>query len=72
MPCLFAKSADDQAHPPYFTGLAGYQIRKLLLPVLTSLPAIERRWPGFFFWTGKGRYEADRRSRLLAARGEAH
>jgi NADH dehydrogenase FAD-containing subunit len=68
----FAKSADDQAHPPYFTGLAGYQIRKLLLPVLTSLPAIERRWPGFFFWTGKGRYEADRRSRLLAARGEAH
>ncbi len=66
----FSKTPDDHARPPYFTGRAGYAIRRSLLPFITALPGIERRWPGFFFWAGKGRYEAAKRSAgRLAARG---
>ncbi|HEX2909185.1 MAG TPA: FAD-dependent oxidoreductase [Chloroflexia bacterium] len=68
----FGKSPDDHPHPPYFTGRVGYGIRSLFLPAFTALPAIERRWPGFFFWTGKDRYAAKRRTeKPLPSRGNA-
>lgn len=67
----FPKSADDRPHSPYFTGWLGYGFRRFFLPVITALPALERRWPGFFFWTGKGRFAAAKKGRPQTAPGDA-
>ncbi|HEX2090753.1 MAG TPA: FAD-dependent oxidoreductase [Longimicrobiaceae bacterium] len=49
---------DDRPNPPYFTGRLGHETREFFVRLLADLPNIERRWPGFFTWLGKGRYAA--------------
>ncbi len=58
----YHSSADDVPLPPYFTGRAGYAIRRLGTTFLAGVFGIERRWPGFYFWLGKGRYAAAKRA----------
>jgi NADH dehydrogenase FAD-containing subunit len=57
----FNNYPDDRPHRPYFTGRLGYQTRELFVRFLAASPAVERRWPGFFFWVGKRRYARMRR-----------
>lgn len=54
----FSNYPDDNPKPPYFTGRIGYEFREFFVRFLAALPLLERRWPGFFFWLGKGRYAA--------------
>jgi NADH dehydrogenase FAD-containing subunit len=58
---------DDSPNSPYFTGRTGYVIREFFVRLLADLPNIERRWPGFFIWLGKGRYAAAKRQERIAA-----
>jgi hypothetical protein len=46
---------------PVFTGRVGYRVREIVLSFLAFLPQLERRWPGSYFWLGKGRYAASLR-----------
>jgi hypothetical protein len=64
----FGKSADDVAHGPYFTGRAGLTIRGTFVKLLANLPGIERRMPGFFTWTGKGVYTANKKRSMLTGK----
>jgi NADH dehydrogenase FAD-containing subunit len=57
----FGKTPDDRPKKPYFTGRAGYEIREFFVRLLMSLPNLERRIPGFFYWPGKGRYATMKR-----------
>jgi NADH dehydrogenase FAD-containing subunit len=52
---------DDQPNRPYLTGQAGYKLRGVFLRLFRVLPSLEKRLPGFLFWTGKGRYAAAKR-----------
>ena len=52
---------NDKPNLPHFTGRLGYEFREFFVRFLTDLPNLERRWPGFFFWLGKGRYAASQR-----------
>ena len=49
---------DDQPNRPYFRGKVGYHVREFFVHLLARLPGMERRYPGFFMWLGKGRYVA--------------
>jgi NADH dehydrogenase FAD-containing subunit len=49
---------DDRPHRPYFTGRLGYEVREIFVRLLADLPALERRWPGFFIWPSLGRLVA--------------
>jgi NADH dehydrogenase len=64
----FGKTPDDQPKAPYFTGRAGYEIREFFVRLLMSLPNLERRIPGFFYWPGKGRYAAMKRRAAQSVR----
>jgi len=59
----FSNYPDDIPRRPFFTGRAGYRVRETVLGYLSSLPLMERRWPGSYFWVGKGRYSAALRKR---------
>jgi NADH dehydrogenase FAD-containing subunit len=59
----FNNFPDDIPNRPFFTGRAGYWVRELVLGYLVTLPAMERRWPGSYFWFGKGRYAASQRDK---------
>ena len=63
----FNNYPDDTPHRPYFTGRLGYETRELAVRLLASLPRVERRWPGFYVWVGKGRYAAAQRQRTTQA-----
>jgi len=56
----FGLSPEDRPKRPYFTGRLGYELRESFVRLLANLPNLERRWPGFFVWLGKGRYAAAR------------
>lgn len=57
----FSSYPEQKPHRPYFTGWLAYQIRDWGARYLANLPRFEKRWPGFFFWPGKGRYAAAKR-----------
>ncbi len=57
----FLNYPDDRPRHPYFTGRAGYEVREFFVRYLASVVPFETRWPGFFFWLGKGRYVASKR-----------
>jgi len=61
---------DDRPRAPYFTGRAGYEIREFFVRLLADVAKIERRWPGFFLWVGKGRYAASKRRQQRRAQVE--
>jgi NADH dehydrogenase FAD-containing subunit len=61
----------DKPNRPYFTGCTGMAIREFFVNFLATLPSLERRWPGFFYWLGKGRYAAAQRRRLRQSQGVA-
>jgi deazaflavin-dependent oxidoreductase (nitroreductase family) len=54
----FTNYPDDTPHRPYFTGRLAYAVRASFVRLLANVPRLERRWPGFFVWAGKGRYAA--------------
>jgi NADH dehydrogenase FAD-containing subunit len=56
----FGNYPDDKPHAPYFTGRFGYEFREFFVRFLADAPNLERRWPGVFWWRGKGRYAASR------------
>jgi NADH dehydrogenase FAD-containing subunit len=60
----FNNYPDDHPNRPYFTGRTGVAVREFFVNLLASLPAWERRWPGFFYWLGKGRYAAKKQRGL--------
>jgi NADH dehydrogenase len=62
----FGNGPNDVPKAPYFTGRAGYAIREFFVNFLAGAPLLERRFPGSFWWMGKGRYQ-----RLKAAAGRA-
>jgi NADH dehydrogenase FAD-containing subunit len=53
---------DGMPNAPYFTGRFGYEFREFFVRFLADASNLERRWPGFFWWRGKGRYAASRSS----------
>src|SRR5260221_1161778 len=57
----FNNYPDDTPNLPYFTGRVGYEVREFFVRFLAALPFFEKRWPGFFWWIGKGRYAAGKR-----------
>ncbi len=57
----FNNYPDDTPNLPYFTGRVGYEVREFFVRFLVALPFFEKRWPGFFWWIGKGRYAAAKR-----------
>ena len=57
----FNNYPNDRPNRPYFTGIVGSTVREFFVNFLVTLPALERRWPGFFYWFGKGRYLAAKR-----------
>lgn len=57
----FGLYADDTPHAPYFKGRTGYEIRNFFVRFLAAIPRTEWRFPGVFYWTGRGRYAAARR-----------
>jgi NADH dehydrogenase FAD-containing subunit len=59
----FNNYPDDMPNRPFFTGRTGYLVREMVLGYLITLPLIERRWLGSYFWLGKGRYAASQRNR---------
>lgn len=52
----------DKPNRPYFTGRVGYEIRELFVRFLAAAPNLERRFPGVFYWLGKGRYARKQRA----------
>ncbi len=63
----FNNYPDDTPHRPYFTGRLGYETREWFVRLVANLPRVERRWPGFFIWAGKGRYAVAQRQRTAQA-----
>jgi NADH dehydrogenase FAD-containing subunit len=57
----FNNYPSDKPTPPYFTGRLGYEFRECFVRFLADLPGLEKRWPGFLIWPGKGRYAAAKR-----------
>lgn len=57
----FNNYPDDRPRRPYFTGWLGFEGREFFVRLLADLPALEKRWPGIFYWLGKGRYQAAKR-----------
>ena len=53
--------------PPYFTGRAAYVIREFGVRLLANPASLDRRIPGGFTWTGKGRYAASQRRQAAGA-----
>lgn len=66
----FNNYPNDEPNRPYFTGRAGYEVREFFVKFLAALPIMEKRWPGFFFWIGKGRYAAAKVKTQRPARPE--
>jgi NADH dehydrogenase len=56
----FGNGPDDVPHAPYFTGRVGLEVREFFVRYLADASRLERRWPGFFFWTGRQRYAESR------------
>ncbi|HLK59514.1 MAG TPA: FAD-dependent oxidoreductase [Chthonomonadaceae bacterium] len=59
----FNNYPDDRPNRPLFTGGLAVQTRAFFVRLVAGLPHLERRWPGCFYWPGKGRVKAVRRSR---------
>jgi NADH dehydrogenase len=57
----FSTYPDDKPKGPFLTAKAGHNLRGFFLNFFRVLPSLERRIPGFLFWTGKGRYAAAKR-----------
>ncbi|MEP7199046.1 MAG: FAD-dependent oxidoreductase [Chloroflexota bacterium] len=66
----FNNYPDDKPNAPYFTGRLGFEIREFFVRFLAATASLERRWPGFFFWVGKGRYAASQRRHRQTAQVE--
>lgn len=47
---------------PILRGRLGVWVRNFFVWLLFFILDVERRWPGFYFWLGKGRYAAQRRA----------
>jgi NADH:quinone reductase (non-electrogenic) len=45
----------DKPQGPVFTGGLAVQLRMFFVKLLATMPDLEQRWPGFFFWMGKNR-----------------
>jgi NADH dehydrogenase FAD-containing subunit len=52
----FATFPNDHPVGPIYHGKLAYNIRAFFVWFLKLSLELERRWPGFFFWMGKGRY----------------
>jgi NADH dehydrogenase FAD-containing subunit len=57
----FNNYPDDKPRRPYFTGWLGFEGREFFVRLLADLPVLEKKWPGIFYWLGKGRYQAAQR-----------
>jgi len=55
---------------PILRGRLGVFIRNFFVGLLFSILEVERRWPGFYFWMGKGRYKKQKRAAVRRASAE--
>jgi hypothetical protein len=62
----FAGYPAEAVTGPILRGRLGVWVRNFFVWLLFFILDVERRWPGFYFWLGKGRYadqkEANKRS----------
>jgi NADH dehydrogenase FAD-containing subunit len=66
----FVTYPDDRSHGPILHGRVWLAGRNFFVWLFFVLLEVERRWPGFYQWLGKGRYAAaKRRTRLAPAPG---
>jgi hypothetical protein len=68
----FNNYPDDLPRQPLFKGRLGYEGREVFVRLLASLPLFERRWPGSFFWLGKGLYSASLRKKQGSGQVQAN
>jgi len=68
----FNNYPDDLPRQPYFKGRLGYEGREIFVRLLATLPSIERRLPGSFFWLGKGLYAASLRKKQRGEQVQAN
>lgn len=61
----FGTYPNDQASGPIFRHKLAVRIRNFFVGFLVTVLELERRFPGFFYWGGKGRYA---QQKALAAR----
>jgi NADH dehydrogenase FAD-containing subunit len=67
----FAGYPNDNPVGPIIRGKAAVFIRNFFVSLLGQMLELERRRPGFFFWTGKGRYEKAKRAAARRRPSEA-
>jgi NADH dehydrogenase len=58
----FAGYPAERVTGPILRGRLGVFIRNFFVGLLFSILEVERRWPGFYFWMGKGRYNKQQRA----------
>ena len=52
----------DKPIGPIFRGRLAVWIRAFFVWLILYILEVERRWPGFYFWLGQGRYAATKRA----------
>ncbi len=69
----FATLPADNPRAPFFTGRVGFEFREFFVRLLADFPGYEKRFPGSFFWFGKGRFaELQKRGTLNQLASASH
>jgi NADH dehydrogenase FAD-containing subunit len=68
----FITYPDGRPHGPLFTGRVAVRLRRFFVHVLGNTPGYTRRWPGSFYWLGKGRVERQKFTTDAVSRDITH